>query len=428
MARPTDWAPLADTDPVPGDPEGIRREVTHMKRIAQKLRTQAKAMQAIAECDGLKGKYADELGDKARGLGRRLDLAEDRYREVKGHLDGWADDMETAQGRADRALDSAKDAQRIIDRHRPEGSGRGGGQESGTGGTDDDDPVVRRAREDLEEARTRLNSAVTFYSERADHYADRIRSSIDDDLEDSWWNEVKAWVGDAAWLSELADVLSNVTSILTIAAIFFPALGVLAAILTAVIVGIHLLMALTGNGSWFDVVTDIAAFKMAKNGIKAAKAIQGLQKEGRSVAKGIAEREAKQQARRNRVADGRTGGGRLGRLRRTADNQQGRAAGVRTRDEALPQVTWMEKVRALGNKRMAEQVKDIKRMGGRYPEDPRLGEIASEAARQKGISQAYWGTSAALDAGGRLGDMLSSDYVNAKGNMTAPGAGVGSQW
>ena len=84
MARPVDWAPLTETDPVPGDPDGIRREVTHMKRVAEKLRTQAAAMQAIAECDGLKGEYADKLGENARGLGRRLDLAEDRYRKVNG--------------------------------------------------------------------------------------------------------------------------------------------------------------------------------------------------------------------------------------------------------------------------------------------------------------------------------------------------------
>lgn len=38
-----------------------------MKKIAEKLRTQAAAMQAIAECDGLKGEYADKLGENARG-------------------------------------------------------------------------------------------------------------------------------------------------------------------------------------------------------------------------------------------------------------------------------------------------------------------------------------------------------------------------
>ncbi|MGP3922481.1 putative T7SS-secreted protein [Streptomyces sp. 8N616] len=426
MARPADWAPLAETDPVPGDPEGIRDEVDHMKKVAAKLRTQAAAMEAIADSDGLKGKYADELAEKARGLSRRLDLAEDRYREVKGHLGGWADDMETAQKKANRALDDAKDAQRVLDRHKSEGTGK----DSGKGESSDpsDDPAAKRAEDDLEEARRKLNSAVTFYGDRADHWAGKIRSSVDDDMKDSWWNDFKAWVGDAGWLDTMATWLSHATTLLTFAAIFFPALGVLAGILTGLVFGIHFLMALTGNGSWFDVITDIAAFKMARNGIKAAKAIKGLQKEGRTVAKDLAEQKAKRLARMNRAASGRVGSGRLGRLRRTADNQQGRAAGVRTRDEAMPQVTRKEKFKALGDKRMAEQVKDIKRMSGRYPDSQGLSDMASEAARQKGIAQAYWGTSTALDLGGRAGDAWSSTYTNAKGNMTAPGAGIGSQW
>jgi len=426
MARPADWAPLAEADPVPGDPEGIRREVTHMKKVAEKLRTQAAAMQAIADCDGLKGKYADELGDKARGLGRRLDLAEDRYRKVKGHLSGWADDMETAQQKADRALDDAKDAQRIIDAHKPDDGAKKGSAKSAkdTAGAD---PAVTRAKEDLEAAHRKLNSAVSFYGERADHYAGKIRSSIDDDMEDSWWNDLKAWVSDADWLGTVADWLSNACTLLSIAAIFCPALGVVAGILTGIVFGIHLLMAVTGNGSWFDVITDIAAFKMAKNGVKAAKAIKSLQKEGRSLAKDLAEQQAKRAARMNRAATGR-GGGRLGRLRRIADNQEGQAAGVRTRDEVMPEVTRTETYKALGDKTMARQVKDVERMSGRYPDSEQLSDMASEAARQKGISQSYWIASSVLDVGGRAGDEWSSTYVNAKGHMTAPGAGIGSQW
>ncbi|MFI9616973.1 putative T7SS-secreted protein [Streptomyces sp. NPDC052023] len=250
MARPADWAPLAEGDPVPGDPEGIRREAEHMRKVAEKLRTQAKAMRAIAGCDGLKGKYKEKLGDKARGLGRRLDLAEDRYRKVKGHLNGWADDMEDAQKRADRALADAKDAQRIIDNPTPAPAGKGSKNNSGKDDQPADDPAVKRAHEDLEAARRKLNSAVTFYGERADHYAGKIRSSIDDDMEDSWWNDVKAWVGDADWLDTAAKWLSNATTLLTFAAIFFPALGVVAGILTGLVFGIHLLMAATGNGSW----------------------------------------------------------------------------------------------------------------------------------------------------------------------------------
>ncbi|MGP3948556.1 putative T7SS-secreted protein [Streptomyces sp. 7N604] len=425
MARPADWAPLAETDPVPGDPEGIRDEVDHMKRVAEKLRTQAAAMEAIADSDGLKGKYADELAEKARGLSRRLDLAEDRYREVKGHLGGWADDMETAQKKADRALDDAKDAQRVLNRHKGEGAGK----DSGKGDSSDpsDDPAVKRAEDDLEEARRKLNSAVTFYGDRADHWAGKIRSSVDDDLEDSWWNDLKALAG-ADWLGNLAEYLSDITTVLGIIAIFFPAVGVLAGFLTAIVMGIHAIQALTGNGSWFDVLTDVAAFKMARNGIKAAKAVKGLQKEARTVSQGLAKTKATRQAMRANAAS-RRGGGRLARAHRARENATGRAAGRQVRDEPLPQLTRKEKLLALGDRGTSKHVKDIRRWRNQYPDNPRLGTAATEAGRHLGVARASWGGSTVLDLGGRVGDEFSNTYVNAKGHMTAPGAGVvGSQW
>ncbi|MET7701030.1 hypothetical protein [Streptomyces sp. NPDC005485] len=396
-----------------------------MKKVAEKLRTQAAAMQAIADCDGLKGKYADDLGDKARGLGRRLDLAEDRYREVKGHLNGWADDMETAQRRADRALGDAKDAQRTIDAHKPDGApDQGLSKESGED-EQDDDPAVKRAKEDLEAARTKLNSAVSFYSERADHFAGKIRSSIDDDMKDSWWNDFKAWVADADWLTTLADVLSNISTVLTFIAIFFPAVGGLAALIAGVIFAIHLIQAMTGNGSWFDVLTDVAAFKMARNGVKAAKAVKGLQKEARSVAQGLTKQAEKRAATRASAPRRAAVGGKASRLHRAADAQKARAAARQVEKNPLPEVRQAEKAKALGDKDMAQQLKDIRRLRGEYPGSPQLQGAASEAERQLSVSRANWGASTALDLGGRVGDETSSTYTNAKGHMTAP---LLSQW
>ncbi|MFJ1972414.1 hypothetical protein ACIO93_27455 [Streptomyces sp. NPDC087903] len=396
-----------------------------MKKVAEKLRTQAAAMQAIADCDGLKGKYADDLGDKARGLGRRLDLAEDRYREVKGHLNDWADDMETAQKRADRALGDARDAQRVIDDHKPEGAaGKGSSKDAGKD-EPHDDPFVKQAKEDLEAARAKLNSAVSFYHERADHFANKIRSSVDDDMKDSWWNDFKAWVADADWLSTLADRLSDICTVLTFIAIFFPAVGALAAVLTGAIFAIHLVQAMTGNGSWFDVLTDIAAFKMAKNGVKAAKAVKTLQKEARGIAKGITKQAEKRAAARASAPRRAAVGGRASRLHRAADTQKARAAARQVEKKPLPEVSQVEKARALGDKDMAQQIKDIRRLRGEHPGSLQLRATASEAERQVWVSRANWGASTALDLGGRLGDETSSTYTNAKGHMTAP---LLSQW
>ncbi|MFF4275935.1 putative T7SS-secreted protein [Streptomyces sp. NPDC001536] len=425
MVRPTDWSPLAEADPVPGDPEGIRDEVTHMKKIAKKLRDQAATLQAIADADGLKGKYADKIGEKAGGLSKRLDLAEDRYREVKGHLNGWADDVEEAQKKADRALQDAKDAQRILDSHKPDDKGQG--SDKGRSGSEADDPAVKQAKEDLENARTKLNSAVSFYDERAGHYAREIGKSIDDDMEDSWWNDVKAWVGDAEWLGKLAETLSWIATGISVLAIFFPALGVVALALTGVVALIHLTQALTGNGSWFDVLMDVGALKMARNGIKAAKAIKGLQKGAREVAEGLAKQKAKQEARRA-SAGARRVGGKAGRLHRTADFQKGKSAAHAVKTAELPRPTLREAASVFGDKSIIKQVNDIKLWRDQFPGSAALNQSAEAAGKHLSAYRGSWITGTSLDAGDKLAselDYTSDEYDRMKARISAP---VGSQW
>ncbi len=256
-----------------------------MKKIAAYLRTQAAALTAMADADNLKGKYADELSEKARGLGRKLNLAEDRYREVKGHLSNWADELEDFQKTADRALTDAQDAQQRIDsRSTSEEQESPEGAKSSEKDEVEQDPLLEQAKEDLAEARKRLNSAESSYHERSGHFASKIRSSIDDDMKDSWWNDVKAWVADADWLDAFAEGASWAATAVGALAIVFPALGVIALVLTVTVAAIHIAQAATGNGSWFDVVMDLGALKLARNGIKAAKAIKALQKSSRKTA------------------------------------------------------------------------------------------------------------------------------------------------
>ncbi|MEU0462277.1 hypothetical protein, partial [Micrococcus luteus] len=223
-----------------------------MKKIAEYLRTQAKSLTAMADADNLKGKFAEELAENARGLGRKLDLAEDRYREVKEHLSDWADDLEDAQKRADKAITDAHEAQQIIDQHSEKEEEKADNNKKGDSdiSESDEDPALTRAKEDLADARRRLNTAEGDYRERATHYAGKIRSSIDDDMKDSWWNDFKGWVADAEWLGDIADWASWAATVVGVVAMFFPAVGVIALALTAVVAVIHITQAATGNGSW----------------------------------------------------------------------------------------------------------------------------------------------------------------------------------
>lgn len=444
MARPKDWSPLREGDPVPGDPVGIRGQVKHMKTIADYLRTQAAALTAMADADNLKGDYADELAENSRDLGRKLDLAEDRYREVQGHLSNWSDELEEFQKKADKALRDAKEAQRTIDNH-ADNQAPDEKSEDKSSKPKKEDPILKQAKEDLEDARKRLNTAEGDYEERASHFASKIRSSIDDDMKDSFWNDIKGWVADAEWLGKIADWASWAATIVGVVAMFFPAVGIIALALTAVVAVIHITQAATGNGSWFDVVMDLGALKMARNGIKAAKAIKALQQSSRKTAASLAKdsataraAQANAGARKTAARKARKRGGtssknrehaRARRLRLEGENHAaGKNASNEVRDSEMPQITAQEKAGVLGDAQVAKQVKDIKKWRDAYPDNTGLADNARQAERHKDALQGSWAVSTGLDTADKSADYATDDaYSRMKDRMTAPVPGT-SQW
>jgi hypothetical protein len=441
MARPKDWQPLRESDPVPGDPEGIRDQVKHMKKIADYLRTQAAALTAMANADNLKGKYAEKLGEDSRGLGRKLDEAEDRYREVKGHLSNWANELEEFQRKADKALTDAKEAQRIIDSHADKPKDSAGSDKKKEKGSDDqpeEDPALKQAKEDLEDARKRLSTVEGDYQERAGHFASRIRSSIDDDMKDSWWTDFKAWVADAEWLKKWTERLSWLATIAGVVAMFIPVVGWIALGLTIAVTLSHITMAATGNGSWFDVVMDIGALKMARNGLKAAKAIKGLQQSSRKTASGLADaQKAGQSAQRNANARSnatkasRKRGGTSGNKRNAAKARKlnmeaknraaGKKAAAEVREAEMPQATARDKVSTIGDAQLSRQMKDIKKWRDEYPDNSTLADNAAQAQRHQNTLQGSWAVGTGLDLGDKFGnDVSGGEYDRMKGRMEAP--------
>ncbi|MFE9973455.1 hypothetical protein ACFYRD_22545 [Streptomyces hirsutus] len=419
-----------------------------MKKIAEYLRTQAAALTAMADAENLKGDYADELAENARGLGRKLDLAEDRYREVKGHLSNWSNELEEFQKRADKALSDAKEAQRTIDsraNQQDDKSALHKKDEEKPTDSSKEDPVLKQAKEDIEDAQKRLNTAEGDYRERASHFASKIRASIDDDMKDSFWNDVKGWVADAEWLGNIADWASWAATLVGVVAIFFPAVGVIALALTAVVAAIHIVQAVTGNGSWFDVVMDLGALKMARNGIKAAKAIKSLQQNSRKTAAGLAKdsataraAQANAGARKTAARKTRKRGGTSSRnrerararaLRLEAENRTaGKKASNEVRDAEMPQITAQEKASALGDAKVGQQVKDIKKWRDTYPDNTGLAENARQAERHKDVLQGSWAASTGLDAADKSADYVTDgEYSRMKDRMTAP-APMTSQW
>lgn len=440
MARPKDWHPLRESDPVPGDPDGIRAQVRHMKKIADYLRTQAVALAAMADAENLKGKYAEKLGEDSRSLSRKLDQAEDRYREVKSHLSSWANELEDFQKKAHKALADAKEAQHTIDSHaaEPHDSAMSGKKDKSSSDSSEENPAVRRAKEDLDDARRRLNTVEGDYQERSGHFASKIRSSIDDDMKDSWWTNFKSWVADAEWLKDWTERLSWLATTAGVIAMFIPVVGWIALGLTIAVTLSHVTMAATGNGSWFDVVMDIGALKMARNGLKAAKAIKGLQQSSRKTASELADaHRAGQAAQRNAGARAnaqkasRKRGGTSDKKRRAAkarnhrmelrNRATGKKAAAEVRDAELPQATARDKVGTIGDAKLSQQMKDIRKWRDEYPDNATLADNAAQARRHQNALQGSWAVGTGLDLGDKFGDDVSGgEYDRMKGRMEAP--------
>ncbi|MFF9757934.1 hypothetical protein ACF1FC_35250, partial [Streptomyces sp. NPDC014344] len=286
--------------------------------------------------------------------------------------------------------------------------------------------------------------AESDYQERASHYARKIRSSIDDDMKDSWWNDFKAWVADAEWLSKFAEIASWACTVLSVVAIFFPPVGGIVMALTVATMAINALQAATGNGSWLSVVMDLGALKLARVGTKAAKAIAGLQKNSRGTAAGLAKESAagaasdankgarQAAARGERKRDGTSGNQRAkNRARRLRMEQENRKAGQQAAKEVkeaeLPDITQKEKLRALGDKTLGSQAKDIQKLSDAHPGSMELAENAQKATHHLRVNQRAWFASAGIDASDKAMEQVTDAYPGAKDAVTSPTPGT-SQW
>ncbi|ELP64230.1 putative T7SS-secreted protein [Streptomyces turgidiscabies] len=296
MTRPRadEWVVIGESsDPIPGDPEEVARLGRDFRKTAESIKKQADEIKALSSVAAWKSKTADEFRTQAEGAEGKLRKAFKRYdaaADALGEkvLDGgsskeYASELHRAQTLADKALRDAQDAD--------------ADQKTSTGAIDglpkdtaDDDPdrkklekrqeaatsAMERAKRDLEAAKDVRDAAVKRAREA-------IRTAIDNDgLKDGRWDKFKDWVHDnAGWIKQLVDVLGWVATIcgtLSLLVGWIPIVGqALAAILGTIalvatlisLVG-HIVLALAGEGSWFDVALDVvglATFGIGRSAI-----------------------------------------------------------------------------------------------------------------------------------------------------------------
>lgn len=64
--RPHDWHPLADSDPIPGDPERLEKLGKDLRKTADELEKQVRHVKAASEVES----WDSDAGKEFREIGR----------------------------------------------------------------------------------------------------------------------------------------------------------------------------------------------------------------------------------------------------------------------------------------------------------------------------------------------------------------------
>ncbi|MFJ8995762.1 putative T7SS-secreted protein [Streptomyces sp. NPDC102279] len=280
--RPHDWHPVADSDPVPGDPDRMVALGRQLRKTAEELDRQIRNLKAVADVDAWDSKAGKEFREKAKGNVKKLEAAFKRYDtaataigsavvEVGGGYQDklhatsrdYASDLNRAQEIADAALKDAQEAderkgaaQRSLDGLPDKGKSK----DAADKGKDD------KARKDLEDQRDSAGDEIAAAREKVsaarkirDDAAKRARDSIDavinhDSLKDGFWDTLVKDIADVtSFIATWCGILSLVVGwIPVIGQAVAGVLGAIAMIATLINFAATFVQVLQGNAEWMD--------------------------------------------------------------------------------------------------------------------------------------------------------------------------------
>lgn len=227
MARPTDWNPLASSDPIPGDPGVVRQAAQNYADVAEAINTARDRLNAIT----FKGKshHIDELRGKCEDLVVQIKQASSRCSGAAGALKTYAGALEGAQAKSLPILKEAKEAQGDQRRWKQEEWEQYYRHQRTT------NPVERsRAESDyraaqskraaaegrIAQARERLKAVIKERDEVGNRAADALReTSRNSPLKDTFWEKVQNVISDVGkWLEKhVKPLLENLSKAIDVA-------------------------------------------------------------------------------------------------------------------------------------------------------------------------------------------------------------------
>jgi hypothetical protein len=298
--RPYDWAPLAESDPLPGDPDAIHDHAMRLRNAAAEMTSQVNLLRRMAATEAsLAGAYATALTAKATDVAKKLDPIITRYATVSACLLGWAPELADFQGATLRVLAQAQDAaaRRARDPNasplpplfehlvfNPLGAG--------------ERTQLDQATAQLVAARHDLERILAEAAERDRHWGHRIADAVDDKLTDGFFDHLHSLVEHhAGMLEKFTEWAGYLTSATALVAIALPGLNLALLGAAGAITATHLLLAAEGEGSWWEVGLDTLALASFGGGKILSKGLEHLAEHTRDAAAQAASREAAEQFR-----------------------------------------------------------------------------------------------------------------------------------
>ncbi|MET8178498.1 putative T7SS-secreted protein [Streptomyces sp. NPDC005336] len=264
--RPHDWSPVAEKDPVPGNPDRVASLGKKFRDTADVISQQIKNLKAIADVTAWDSDAGREFRKTAKGSVGKLEAAFKRYDAAADalgvkvgdeHTQNYASQLECAQVKANAALRDAKEA----DRHKSTAQKH---LDKLTDTKDDKskkkdfETSLATADSDIQDAKDRIEDAKTIRDNAAKKAKDSINNIIEhDSLKDkeSFWgslldsvNEVMGtiatWCGIASllvgWIPIIGQALAGV-------------LGTIAMVASLVSLACTITMFLRGEADLWDI-------------------------------------------------------------------------------------------------------------------------------------------------------------------------------
>ncbi|MFF4231622.1 putative T7SS-secreted protein [Streptomyces sp. NPDC001820] len=279
-ARPADWSPMYESDPLPGDPHAVARLGKKLRGMADEIDKQACNIRALSSVEGWDSDAGRAFHDVAGDTAGRLKKAYDRYDEAASALgtqveDGasneYASELDRAQRIADKALQEFRETE--IDY-------KAAVQElekyKGTVPSQSDHAERTRQEKKRDDAahimaqcRSRIEGAKDIRDDAASRTARKIKNVVHHD-------GVRDPGGIMNWLADHADTISAIATVVAVVALVAAVVltGGLAAVL---LVGLASALSATAlSGRLYDVFARGGKFDAMKIGLDTLGIIPGL--------------------------------------------------------------------------------------------------------------------------------------------------------